>query len=130
MLRSRPRQATVNSAQHIFDGQSRSHVELRGEAHLDVAHPFIDVVPRQLVGHALQGLNVLEDGTGVLKPVQILHQARVALLEDELRHARLRLAGQVHAPTPRKLDQGAQPHGAIEVDVEVCLGQSPEQVDG
>ena len=125
VLPARPVQTLVDSPEYVLDGHLAAHVKLRRKTHLDVANPFVDVVPGQFVGHTLQGFRILEHRTGVLKTRQVLHQVGVAFLEDQLRKSLRGLRWQCNAPRHRQVDQGVQSKRTIQVNMKVGFGQRP-----
>ena len=104
-------------------------VQLRGEAHLDVADALGLAVHGELVGRALERLRVLQHRDGVLEAPQVLPQVGVALAEHQLFEPLRRLRGECHASLPGQLDQGREPQRAVEVHVEIGLGQAADQVE-
>ena len=106
------------------------HVQLGGEAHLDVAHALGGVVLDQLLGDAREVLGVLQHGAGVHEAVQILQQILVGLLEDELAQARLGIGGELALALAGKLDEGLQAQRAVQVEMEVGLGDGADEFAG
>jgi hypothetical protein len=77
-------QAAVDGPQHRHRVEVLMHMQLGGEAHFQVAHPFFLVVDGQLVATALQGDLTLHHRAGIEEPGQVLGQIGIAVLEDQL----------------------------------------------
>ena len=120
---ARPAQPAVDGGEHAHRVQLGVHVKLRREADLEVAHALLLVVLGQLVRDALQRLLVLHHRAGVGEAAQVLGEAGVAVLEHLLAHAALGVRGQRHLLFARQLQQRRQPQRAVEVDVEIGLGE-------
>jgi hypothetical protein len=103
-------------------------VQLGSEAHLQVAHPLGAVVHGQLVRRAREPLGVLQHLQRPREPLEIFVEVRVGVLVDQLVHPLLAEGGQRDAPLLRQLDQGGEAKGAVEVDVEVGLGDRADEL--
>ncbi len=78
-----------NSAHNVFHLEFVAHMELRGEADLNIADPLCDVVLRELVGDAFNAFCIAQCGAGVCKPLQVFPQVGVAVFEDQFTQAAL-----------------------------------------
>ena len=123
-------QAAVDALDHLFHGKARMDMELRGVAHLDVAHVFGHAVDREFIGDALEVFGGLENGAGEAEALQVIRQVAVLLLEDQLLQAGFRFGGQGYFGGPGQFDQRGEPQGAVEVEVQVGLGQRPDEFGG
>ena len=112
----RPAQAAVDRPHHVRHLEARAHVELRREAHLDVAHALGLAVLGQLEGGPLEGLRVLEHGDRVRKPSRYSARFAVVRAEDRRSQALARLGGEVDLALAGQVDQrrraGASRRGA------------------
>ncbi len=122
-----PVQAAIDRCEHIGDGHVLAGVELGGEAELEIADTFGETVLSELVGHRLEGLVTVEYATGVGEPVEVVGQVSVLLLEDQLSEAFGGVAGELDLLFLRELDQGREAKRAIEVAVQVGLGEFGEK---
>lgn len=120
-------EAIVDGIEHTFQIEVLGGVQHRCKAHLQVADALFDVVTSQFVGDSFQRFWVLEDGTGVLKALEIFFEVGVAILENQLAQALLGLRGQLDVLLLGQLDQSRQPQAAIEVHVEIGLGDVPNK---
>ncbi len=116
-------EAPVAGVQHRLHGEPALDVdqELGREAGFDVVDPFVLVIDGELVGGALDVLQVPQDVAGVLEAVEVLREVGVALLEDQLAQPRLRHRREVDLEPPGHLDERRDPHRSVEVQVEVRL---------
>jgi hypothetical protein len=103
-------------------------VQLGREPDLHVADALGLAVLGQLEGRALQGLGGLQGGHGVGEAFEILGQVLVAGPEDLLAHALLGLRGQRDLPVARQLDEGRQAQRTVEVEMQVGLRKSSQQL--
>ncbi len=130
MLAPRAVEPAVDRGDHLADVEAFAHVQLRRETHLDVAHAFGQVVLRQLVGHPLERLLVDHHRAGVGEAVQVVRQVFVLLLEDQLEQAFRGIGRQLDVAFFGELDQGREAEGAVEMYVEVGLGDRLQEFLG
>ncbi len=104
---ARAAQAAVHGGQHLDRVQARPHVQLRREAHLEVAHALRLVVLGQLRGDPLERLGRLHHGDRVAEALQVVAEAGVALLIDGLAQAGFRVARQLHAAARARARSGS-----------------------
>ncbi len=125
-----PGQAAVEGGHSLDAGQPGVLVELRGEADLDVAHPFGLVVLGELVARPLQGRGGLEDGRGIGESLQIVGQAGILALEDQAPQSGLVMGRKRDALGVGQLDQGREAERSVQVEVEVGLGDPLDELPG
>ena len=101
--------------------QARPHVQLRREAHLEIAHALRLVVLGEFRGDALDRLGRLHHRDRVAEALQVVAEARVTLLVDRLAQPRFGVARQLHAVRAREVDQGRDAQRPVEVHVQVRL---------
>ena len=130
MLAAHALEAAIDRRDHRRHVEARPHVQLRREAHLDVAHAFVQAVLRQLEGGPLERLGVGEHGAGVGEALQVLGEVAVLLLEHQLAQAVGLGRRQLDAALARQLDQGLDAQRAVEVDVQIGLRQAPQELLG
>jgi len=123
-------EAAVHAFDHFFDREPGPHVELRGIADFDVADVFGDVVLGEFVGHALEVFGVLEDRAGQAEPAQVIGEVLVLFLEDEFLEAGFRLGRQGHLGGLGQFDQGGEPQRAVQMEVQIGLGDFLEEFAG
>jgi hypothetical protein len=116
-------QSAIDGGDRLDGIESGMDMELWREANLEVADPFGLVVLGQLGCGPFERFCRLQRRDGVLEPAEVLAQARVAFLEHRLPQPAFGRAGQLHAAFAGQFDQGRQPQGAVEVDVEIGLRQ-------
>jgi hypothetical protein len=102
-------------------------VKLRCEAHLDVADAVGLAVLGQLARRPLERLWILQHGDRVPESLEVLGQAGVARAEDQRFESFRRLRGKGHLAGAGHVDHRAEPQRAVEVDVEVGLGQAADE---
>ena len=95
-----PGQAAVERGHGVDAGQAGVLMQLRREAHLDVAHPFGLVVLGQLVAHPLQGGSGLQHRRGVGESLQIFGQAGVFAFENQTAQSLLVISRQLDPVAP------------------------------
>ena len=122
------RRPAVDGPNDVRDVEAGPDVELRGEAHLHVAHALLLAVLGQLEGRALQGLLVLQGRHGVLEALQVLVEVRVPGPEYQRFEPFGRLRGQGNLAVAGQLDERPEAQRSVEVDVEVGLGEAADQV--
>ena len=76
-------EALGHGAHRVRGGHALADVQLRSEAHLDVAHALSQAVHRQFISHPLELLRCLEHGTCQGKPAQIFAKIAVVLFEHK-----------------------------------------------
>ena len=123
-----PPQPPVHGPDDRRDVEPRPDVELGGEAHLEVAHALGLAVLGQLEGRPLEGLLVLQHRHRVLEALKVLVQVRVAGPEHQRFEPLGRLRGEGDLALAGELDERPEPERAVEVDVEVGLGEAADQV--
>ena len=123
-------ETAVHRGDHPADVETVAHVQLRREAHFDVAHPFGQIVFGQLVSRPFERFGVGQDGAGVGESMQVVRQIPVLLLEDQLEQTLGSFRGQLDLALPGQLDQRGQPQRAVEVQVQVGLGDGIEEFTG
>ncbi len=126
--RRRPPQAAVHRAHDRGHLEAGPHVELRREAHLDVAHAVVLAVLGQLERGPLERLVVLEDTHRVAEPLEVLGQARVARRKNQRFQALRRLRGKGDLALAGELDQGAETQRPVEVHVQVRLREAADEL--
>ena len=105
-------------------GQAMAAVEHRRVAHLEVLHVLGRGVLGQLVSDPLERRLLLEDAQGEIEDLEIVGEAAGAPAGLEQTGERRELAGrQLHPLLVGQLEQGARTQAAVEVAVEVGLGQ-------
>ena len=123
-----PAQAAIDGAHDVGHLEARPHVELGGEAHLDVANAVGLAVLGQLEGRPLERLGILQHGDRVAEALEVLGEARVARPENQRLQAFGRLRGQGHLAFAGEVDQRGETERAVQVDVEVRLRQATDQL--
>ena len=123
-----PPQPPVDGPDDARDVEARPDVELGGEADLEVADALLLAVLGQLERRALEGLLVLQDRHRVLEALQVLVQVGVAGPEHQRFEPLRRLRGEGDLARAGQLDEGPEAERAVEVDVEVGLGEAADQV--
>jgi hypothetical protein len=114
-------EAAVDRGEHPPHVEPRADMELRREAHLDVAHALGQAVLGELEGDPFERLLVGQHGAGVGEAVEVVGEVAVRLLEHQLEQPLGGLRRQLDPPLAGQLDQRRQAQRAVEVDVEVGL---------
>ena len=58
-------------------------MELGSKTGLNISYPLLEVVHSKLIGNSLQCLRGLHDCGGVVKPLEVIDQVLVAVLEHQ-----------------------------------------------
>ena len=123
-------QPAVHRPHHVRQLEARLDVELGSEAHLEVAHALGLAVLGQLEGGALEGLRVLQDRHRVLEALRGTPR-RLGSAGRNTSASRSPSGVSEGRPTRRSRASSIsvrEAQRAVQVDVEVGLGQPADQV--
>ena len=123
-----PGQPAQLGLERRLHGEPAAGAELRAVAHLEVAEPVARRILHHLVGHPLDRLGRLQQRDGVLEPREVVLQAAGVAHHHEAperlgigrRQGELRLPGE--------LDHRRRAERAVEMGVQLRLGQAGEQL--
>ncbi len=121
-------EAAGDGADDFFHREPVIDVQLGGVADFEVADAFGEIVLRQLEGDAFEAFGVLHHGASVGETLQVFRQVGVVVFENEFAQSFFGVGGQLDVLRFGQFDQGGQPQRAVEVDVEVGLGDGAEEV--
>ncbi|TVR69136.1 MAG: hypothetical protein EA427_08895 [Spirochaetaceae bacterium] len=106
---------------HLREGELIIDVQLRGEAHLKIPYPLVEVVPRKFSGDLFEVLRPLHDPRGETEPAQVLIQIGVFVLEDELVQTFRGVGGKIDFLLPGNIDERGLPETAVQMNMQVCF---------
>jgi len=114
-----PVESARDRLEHLAHRQALVDVQLRREAHLDVADILGEVVEGQFVGDAFEVFGLLHHRDGVGEPREVIGQVLVLLFEHDLQQTLGGGGGEVHLFLGREFDQGRQTQRAVKVEMQV-----------
>ncbi len=123
--RRRPRSTAFTTSDMVKPSRTR---QLGGEPDFDVANALVLIVQAEFVGDSLDRLRIVHDRGGVEEPFEILGEVLVGVLEHQCPQPFHGGGRQLHLPLPRQFDQGGDPQRTVQVDVQIGLGESLNDV--
>ena len=103
-------QAAVHRPDGIRQAEPVMNVELRRVPHFNVAHPFREVVFRQLKRNPFDALGIPHHGAGVGESFEVFGQVGILVLEHQPPQTGLRMRRQFDAVLLGQLEQRRQAH--------------------
>jgi uridine kinase len=126
----RATESAANGGDDFLDVEPVIDVQLRRVADFDVADALGKIVFGQFESDALEALGGLHHGAGVGEALQVFGKIGVLGLEDEATQSVLGVGRQLDAVAFGQFDQGGDAQRAVEVQMQVGLGDAAEEFGG